>query len=120
MRCDRQARAEAELTAQFMLGVKRSFHPGEYVLNFGRESAQRVAVSRQSHATCRTGNQRLADDFLKSPKVSGDCRLRQMQLLCRRRNLSTLRDGQERSEKPQVKVVWVHNRLSAKHRGNDV
>ena len=75
---DRKTRAKTKLAAQFMLGVKRSFYPGECVLNFVRESAQRVPVRRQSDATRRTRDQRLAHDFLKSPKMSGDRRLRQM------------------------------------------
>jgi hypothetical protein len=88
--------------------------PGECVLNFGREYAQRVPVRRQSDAARRTGNQRLADDFLKSPKMSGDRWLRQMQLLRRRRNFPALRNGQERSEKSQVEVVRVHSSLFRK------
>jgi hypothetical protein len=65
-------------------------------------------------AARRTGNQRLADDFLKSPKMSGDRWLRQMQLLRRRRNFPALRNGQERSEKSQVEVVRVHSSLFRK------
>src|SRR6516164_10277383 len=52
--CDRQTRAEPKFAAQFMLGLERSFHPGECVLNFGRKSAQGVTVRRQFDAARRT------------------------------------------------------------------
>jgi len=44
--------------------------------------------------------------------MSGNGRLRQMQLLRRGRDFSTLRNGEERSEKPEVKIVGVHMSLS--------
>jgi|SRR6516162_1181509 len=92
-----------------MLGAERSLDPGEGVLNFCRERPQGVAVRRQSDAPGRARNKRLANNFLKSPNMRGDRRLRQMQLLRRRRDFSTFRNSEERSEKPQVKIVRVYN-----------
>ncbi len=49
---DRKTRAKTKLAAQLILGVERSLDPGERILNFGRENAQRVTVCRQSNAAC--------------------------------------------------------------------
>lgn len=65
-------------------------------------------MCREPDTARRADDQWFAHDFLKSPKMGSYRWLRQMQMLRGSRNLSTLRNGEERSEKSQVEVVWVH------------
>ena len=97
-------RAELEvagrLAAQVQRGMFQVLHRADDLLGLGEEAPPR---RRQRHSRRRPLEQRNAELLLQRLDVAGHCRLAQMEGLGRARQMSRLRDGDERTQ-----VVEVH------------